>query len=373
MDNKKEAPRKSVLSILLDFSPILGALIGLAVGACFVALWGVGPGKFFSELFRGAFGDRLALGSTLNRSTPLLIIGSGTAIAFRAGANNIGQEGQLFVGGLGAAVVALLLPNLPGALGIPMIFLLSMALGMAFAGIAVIFRLLKGVNELLTTLLLNYIGQLLVSAMVNGPFVSSTNVSFPQTDPFGPQFLITNWPRMGYLHAGIFMALFVLALSAYFLWRTPTGLRLRTAGLSPLAAKTSGCNPTKLFILGMLLSGALCGLAGSIEVIGTNDSLRQNFGSGLGFDALAVALLGNTNPIGVLPAGLFFGALRSGMQAMQRSIGIPSVLLDLIKGCIMIFIMVGAALKAHVKTTVRISKSAKQDTGAPAAAVEGGS
>jgi simple sugar transport system permease protein len=341
--------RKRILDVAINFSPVISAFIGILIGACFVALWGVSPIMFFAELVKGALGDRLAVGSTLNNAAPLLIAGSGTAIAFRAGANNIGQEGQLFLGGLGAATVSLLIPNLPGVIGIPAIFLVSFIFGMAFASIAVLFRLLKGVNELLVTLLLNYVGTLLVAAMVNGPFRSATNVSYPQTDAFGEQFLLTNWPQFGYMHSGIFIAVAVVLVSGYFLWFTPMGLRIRNVGLSPEASRTTGSNPTAIFVVAMLISGGLSGLAGGVEVIGRSELLRQGFGASLGFDSLAVALLGDINPFAVLPAGLFFGALRTGMQTMQRSIGIPSALLDLVKGVIMISIMVGGAIKLYVR------------------------
>ncbi len=344
---------KRILLILLDFSPVLGAIFGLLLGALFVTLWGVDPITFFIELFKGAFGSAQAMGNTLNRATPLLLIGAGTAIAFQAGANNIGQEGQLFIGGFAAAFVALIFSEMPVALGIPAVLVVAFLFGMLYAGIAVLFRLFKGVNELLITLLFNYIGVLFVSYIVSGPMGASGTVSFPQTDPFGAQFLLVNYPDFGFMHAGIFIAVVITILAGYYLWFTPSGLRLRTAGLSPLASRSSGNNPTKIFVMAMMVSGGMCALAGAIEVIGTTDSLRQGFGTNLGFDGLAVALLGNTNPFGVLPAGLFFGALRNGMQAMQRSTGIPSVVLDLIKGSIMIFIMVGAALKIHVNASVQ--------------------
>jgi simple sugar transport system permease protein len=341
--------KKQILNFVLNFSPVISAMIGILIGACFVALWGISPITFFAELIKGALGDKLSIGSTLNNAAPLLIAGSGTAIAFRAGANNIGQEGQLFLGGLGAATIALLIPGLPGVIGIPGVFIISFIFGMAFASIAVLFRLFKGVNELLVTLLLNYVGTLLVSAMVNGPFRSTTNVSYPQTDSFGEQFLLTNWSQFGYMHSGIFIAIAVTLVSGYFLWFTPMGLRIRNVGLSPEASKTAGSNPMLIFAVAMLISGGLCGLAGGVEVIGRSELLRQGFGTNMGFDSLAVALLGDTNPFGVLPAGLFFGALRTGMQTMQRSIGIPSALLDLVKGVIMISIMVGGAIKIYIR------------------------
>lgn len=361
----KRKEKRGVLMTLLNFSPIIGAVLGLLIGALFAALWGISPITFFKELFKGAFGSTLSIGSTLNRTTPYLIIGTGTAIAFRAGANNIGQEGQLFLGGLAAAVVALKMPNLPGVLGIVVILAAAMLFGMIFAGIAVLFRLLKGINELLSTLLLNYIGTLLVSAMVNGPLAAGRTVSYPQTDTFSSQFLLKYWPNLGYMHAGIFIAVAIVLIAGYYLWFTPGGMRLRMTGLSPMAARASGNKPTKIFVWSMLISGGLCAVAGAVEVIGCNDCLRMEFGTALGFDGLAVALLGNTNPFAVLPAGLFFGALRTGMQAMQRATGIPSALLDLIKGSIIIFIMVSGALKILLqakasKPAVRAAAEPKQ-------------
>ncbi len=358
---KTNENKKSIWLVLLDFSPVIGALLGLLVGSLYTTLWGVSPLAFFKEIFAGAFSSAMAIGNTLNRATPLLLIGTGTAIAFRAGANNIGQEGQLNAGGLATATVALLLPNLSGALGIPAVLLLAFIFGALYAGIAVLFRLLKGVNELLITLLFNYIATLLSATMINGPFAASRTVSYPMTDTFSSQFLLTRWPEFGYLHSGIFIAVAVVLIAAYFMWRTPGGLRLRMVGLSPLAAETAGNSPVRIFVMAMLVSGGLCGLAGAVEVIGTSDCLRQGFGTALGFDGLAVALIGNTNPLGVLPAGIFFGALRIGMQAMQRSTGIPSSILDLIKGCIMVFIMLGAALKVFVRQApvIRAKKAEK--------------
>lgn len=369
----KSANQKKVITdILLSLSPVVSAIIGILIGACFVALWGISPWTFFGELVKGALGDKLAIGNTLNNAAPLLIAGSGTAIAFRAGANNIGQEGQLFLGGLGAAFVSLLMPGLPAGLSIVGIFIVAFVFGMAFAAIPILFRLFKGVNELLVTLLLNYVGTLLVSAMVNGPFRSNTNVSYPQTDNFGEQFLLKNWPSFGYMHSGIFIAVGVVLITGYFMWFTPAGLRIRNVGLSPEASKTAGSNPTFIFIAAMLISGGFCGLAGAVEVIGRSSLLRQGFGTNMGFDSLAVALLGNTNPFGVLPAGLFFGALRTGMQTMQRSIGIPSALLDLVKGVIMVSIMVGGAIKLYARSSgaakQRRKKNAASDSASPSEA-----
>ncbi len=365
-ETKKQGNNRSFLLILLDFSPIIGAILGLLVGACFAALWGIDPITFFKELLKGAFGSKLAIGSTLNRATPLLIIGVGTAIAFRAGANNIGQEGQMFVGGLAAAVVALGMPFLPKGLSIPVILIVAMLFGMLFSGIAVLFRVTKGINELLSTLLLNYVGTLLVSAMVNGPLAASHTVSYPQTDTFGDQFLLKYWPKLGFTHAGIIIAVAIVLICGYYLWMTPSGMRLRMTGLSPLAARTSGNNPTKIFVLSMLISGGLCAVAGAVEVIGCYDCLRQEFGSNIGFDGLAVALLGNTNPFAILPSGLFFGALRTGMQGMQRATGIPSALLDVIKGSIMIFIMAASALKLLVLSKAKKPGSSEKKEEIPA-------
>lgn len=356
----KKLDGAAVVKIAFRLSPVLGAIVGLIIAALFLLLWGVNPGAFFVELVKGALGSMNAIGNTLNRAAPYMIVGAATAIAYECGSMNMGQEGQVFMGGLGAALIALAFPNLPHVIAIPFALLGGMVLGAIYIGISVILRLTKGINEVLTTLIMNYVAILIVSAMVIGPIASTASSSYPHTDNFGAAYMLTSWKDIGHLHSGIFIAVGVVILAIYFFWVNPIGLKFRVSGFSPTAARTAGINPTKIFALGMLCNGAFCGLAGGVELLGKYNNLRGSYANGIGWDSLIVALLAGLNPKGVLPAALFFGALYTGINTMQRTLGIPSALLSLIKGCIMIFIMTGAAIqKYHTFKANKIEKIAE--------------
>lgn len=350
---KKKIDRGTVYSTILKLSPVVGAVLGLIIAACFLLLWNTNPIDFFVQLVKGAVGSKNAIGNTLNRSVSYMIVGASTAIAYKAGAANMGQEGQVFMGGLGVGIIALLFPTLPRAVALPLALCSGMVFGALFAGISVVMRMVKGINEVLTGLILNYVATLIVSALVIGPMTSTSSSSYPHTDDFGAQYLLTQWKDFGYLHSGIFIALIVVIFCTYFLWVNPLGLRLRTAGLSPLACRTAGGNPTKIFVFAMLMNGAFCGLAGGVELLGKYTNLRSGYATGIGWDALIVALLAGLNPKGVIPAALFFSALYTGINAMQRTLGVPSALLSLIKGCIMVFIISGSALQQYKKIKVK--------------------
>lgn len=349
MHKEKKISKQAVVVAMLKFSPIIGAIAGLLVAAIFLILWDINPGEFFIHLIKGAIGSKNAIGSTLNRATPYMIVGAATAIAYKAGAQNMGQEGQVFIGGLGAAIIALNFPRLQSPFALPLALLAAMIFGGLFAAIAVFFRMIKGVNEVLTTLILNYIATLIVSAAVIGPLKSSGSSSYPHTDDFSSQYILSQWKSIGYLHSGIFIAVIIVLLLCYYLWVHPSGLRIRMTGSSPLACRTAGGNPVKIFAGSMILCGAFSGLAGGIEIFGRYTNLRSGYATGIGWDALIVALLAGLNPTGVIPASIFFGALYTGINAMQRTLGVPSALLDLIKGCIMLFIVFGAAMQHRIK------------------------
>jgi general nucleoside transport system permease protein len=366
MHKKKRVSKQAVIMMMLKFSPIIGAIAGLLIAAIFLMLWNINPGEFFVQLIKGAIGSKNAIGSTLNRATPYMIVGAATAIAYKAGAQNMGQEGQVFIGGLGAAIIAILFPKLPAPFALPIALLAAMLFGGLFAAIAVLFRMIKGVNEVLSTLILNYIGTLIVSAAVIGPLKSSGSASYPHTDDFSPQYLLFQWKNIGYLHSGIFIAVILVIFLCYYLWVHPSGLKIRMTGSSPLACRTAGGNPIKIFAGSMIMCGALSGLAGGIEIFGKYTNLRSGYATGIGWDALIVALLAGLNPTGVIPASIFFGALYTGINTMQRTLGVPSALLDLIKGCIMLFIVFGAAMQHRIKvkpqiTTIRPAQNNTQE------------
>jgi general nucleoside transport system permease protein len=365
MNNNLRKYNRTAAIVLIRFSPVFGAIAGLIVGAIFVILWGENPWLFIEELFKGAFGSPSKIGATLNRTTPLLLAGLGTAIAWRSGAINIGQEGQLFMGGLGAAVVAFWVGGLPQAVGLPLTLIGGALFGMLLAGISAAFRLYNGVHEILTSLLLNFIGVLFVSFMIatviNDPITSGN----PQTPIFPESAWLPIWRKLGSTHAGILIGVILTLIGSYIMWRTPIGFKLRMGGSSQKATRAAGYSPNKLFFLAMIISGGLSGLAGATEVTGSiYHRLVYAFGVNLGFDSLAVALLANINPIAVLPSALFFGALRAGTLSMQRAIGVPAVLLQIVQGSIMLFIVIGFALgkSKRLQKLIRSAEFDKLDT-----------
>lgn len=344
--------RTSAIKFIIKISPLLGAAAGLVVGALLVMVWGGSPIDYFAELWKGSFGSLSKIGVTINRTTPLLISAVGTAIAFRAGAFNIGQEGQLFVGGLGAVLVGMVVADWPAIPGVIAILAGGMLFGMLLAFIPVVLKLYRGVHEVLSTLLLNFIGTLFTSFMVAGPIRDKSSSGYPQSALLPEQLHLPVWDKLGFAHAGILIAVVCALLFGYVLWFTPFGFKLRMAGISFKATQASGYNPKLMFLYGMLISGGLSGLAGAVEVAGYHNRLIYGFGTNLGFDSLSVALLGNTNPFALLPSSVFFGALRAGTMAMQRAIGVPSILLQVIQGSIILLVVIGFA----VQNSKRIQK-----------------
>jgi len=217
--------------------------------------------------------------------------------------------------------------------------------GAAWAGLAAGIRLKRGVHEVLATLLLNFVGLLIVSEVLQGD-LGEPGSGFPQS----PLLPAASW--LGRLvcgtdlHVGVLIALAAVAVGHVALWRTPFGFRLRILGASAPAAAYAGISPARALMSVMLLSGGLAGLAGAIEVLGVHYRLIDGFAHGFGFNAVAIALLGGLNPLAVLPAGLFFGFLETGAVAMQRAVGVPTPLVAVIQGLTMVFVLSAMGLTA---------------------------
>jgi simple sugar transport system permease protein len=276
---------------------------------------------------------------------PYLLAGVGVTLCFRARVINIGGEGQIALGGLAATWVALKFPQAPIVV-LPALSLGAGALaGALWAGLAAAIRLRRGVHEVLVTLLLNFVGVLIVSEVLQGD-LGETGAGFPQS----PLLARAAWlprlvPRTD-LHVGIVLAAIMVVMAHVALWRTPFGFRVRVLGASPSAAAYAGISPARTFVSVMLLSGALAGTAGAVEVLGVHYRLIEGFATGFGFNAVAIALLAALNPIAVLPAGLFFGFLETGALAMQRAVGVPSPLVAVIQGLTMVFVLSAMGLTA---------------------------
>jgi simple sugar transport system permease protein len=323
--------------------PLAAVALALCASAGIVAALGADPLRALGALAAGAFGDALALESTLLRSVPLLLCGLGVALAFRCGVWNIGGEGQIHVGALLATALATrALEPAPGWLALPALLAGGAAAGALWAGIAAWLRIHRGVSEVLSTLLLNFIALLGVAWAVQGPLQQAAG-GYPQSDAFPEAARLALLPGARRLHAGVLLAVLLPLAVWLLLFRSAAGLRLRAVGLAPDAARYAGISPERETARVLLLSGGLAGLAGALEVSGVTGRLFEGLATGYGFTAIAVALLARLHPLGALPAALFFAALASGSGAMQRVGDVPRVTVQIVEALV-IFFSVGFAL-----------------------------
>ena len=294
------------------------------------------------SLLNGAFGSADRVAFALNKSTPYILIAVGIALCFRAGIINIGGEGQVAVGGVAASWVAL---NVAGPPFLIIVLALAggVAAGAVWAGLAAAVRLTRGVHEVLSTLLLNFIGVLLVSAALGGA-MGEAGSGFPQSPLFDDRVTLPKLFPGSDLHVGLILALVVAVAAQILLWRTRFGFRLRLLGGSRSAADYAGVSFGAGVMGVMLLSGGLAGLAGGVEVLGVHYRLIEGFSQGFGFTAVAVALFGASDPLAVVPAALFFGFLQAGALAMQREVGVPSSIIFVIQGLSIVFVLCAMGL-----------------------------
>ena len=329
-------------------SGLLPVVIALAAGILVLVVGLEGAGfdshSALSAMWRGAFGSWYALTSaTLVRAVPLILIGLGIAFAFQAGAFNIGAEGQFYAGAIAAAWVGLHAGGWPPFVGLTLPLLAAMVAGSLWISVPIWLRHRFGVLEVISTLLLNFVAEAMVSLMVQGPLQESRGV-YPQSDP------IANSSRLPFLpgtrlHWGILAVLVLAGIQALIRSRTLLGFRFRAVGANPRAAVVTGRLSIGRWVgYALLVSGAFAGLAGGMEVTGVSYALFQNLSPGYGFTGIAVALLARLNPIGILGTGVLFAALETGAAAMQRDAGVPSVAVYVVEAVIIIVVLVGDSL-----------------------------
>lgn len=318
-------------------------LLGIAVLALGLEAAGYDAQAALGALWSGAFGSWYAFTSaTLVRAVPLTLTGLGIAIAFRAGAFNIGADGQFYAGAMAATWVGLHLAGTPAPVAIGAVLLAAALAGALWIALPIWLKLRFGVIEVLSTLLLNFVAELLVSFMVQGPLQERSGV-YPQSDAIAAAARLPVMPGSR-LHAGFLIALFASLVMWFLFARTLWGFRLRAVGAGPLAAEVSGrIDSRRMGAVALFLSGAIAGLAGGIEVSGVSYALFPNLSNGYGFTGIAVALLGGLNPAGVLVAGILFGALEAGAGAMQRDAGVPAVAVYVVEAVIIVVAVLATA------------------------------
>lgn len=279
------------------------------------------------------------------QSVPYIFAGLAVAVGFRAGLFNIGVEGQIGIGWIAAVVVGFSLTGLPWFVHLPLCILVGAAAGGLWASIAGFLRARTGAHEVITTIMLNYISFRLSEWLLCGPleFTKGTcRTKEIAESAYLPRFL--SHPVA--LHWGFVLALGATALAAWFLFRTTWGYELRTVGANPNAARYGGMSVTRTWVLAMFLSGCLAGLAGVSQGLGITHNAALGFQAGYGFDAIALALLGKSNPLGVLAAAIIFGVLRAGSARMQSVAGVPTEIVQIVQALVIVFIAAPAIIRA---------------------------
>jgi len=314
----------------------------LAVALLWIALRAAGMDATaaLTALWRGGFGSWYALTSaTLVRATPLVLTGLAVALAFRAGVWNIGADGQLLVGAAAAAAVSLAWGVGLGRLVLPLALAAGVTAGAAWAGIAAVLRSRFGVLEVITTIMLNFVALYLVAFLVRGPLQEPTH-AYPQSDVIPAVARLPVLIRGTRLHWGFVAALVAAVVMAWVLRRTAAGFRVRAVGQNADAARMAGrIDVARVAGRVLLVSGALAGLAGALEVTGVTFALYEDISPGYGYTAIAVALLAGLDPVGVIATGILFGGLESGALAMQRDAGVPAVVVAVVEAVVVLVIL----------------------------------
>lgn len=327
----------------------IAVVIAIVAGtATALAASGFDVGRATRALAEGAFGSWYAFGSgTLVRATPLILTGLAVAVAFQAGVFNIGAEGQLLAGATAATAVALAATREPRWVVLPMMMFAGCVAGGAWAWIAAELRARFRVLEVISTIMLNFIAADIVSFLVRGPLQEPTHV-YPQTASIGPA---AQLPRLGAetrLHLGFVIACVACALCWWTLAFTAAGFRVRAIGANPHAARSAGgIDVNRVATRTFVVSGALAGLAGAIEVSGVTYALYENLSPGYGYTAIAVALLARLDAAAVVATGILFGALEAGATAMQRDANVPSVVVSIVEAGVILGLV--AADRARVR------------------------
>ena len=316
--------------------------IGLAflVSAIMIGASKVNPITAYVALFQGAFGSLAGLANTCVRATPLLLSGLGIAYGFKAGLLNIGAEGQMYAGGAAATVVALIPLPVPAFLHVTLAVLAGFAGGLIWGYIPGYLRAYRGVSEIVVTLMLNYVGIYLINWLVEEPHpLAELNTTFPQSPIIEKSAQLPVLIKYTSMHAGIILAVF-LGLILYLLLRyTPFGFKTRMIGQNPEAARYAGVRVKRQILFAMLISGGFGGLAGASEVLGLKLRLFDYFVGGVGYEAIAVALLANANLLGVIFSAFFFGALKAGANKMQIVSGIESSMALIVLALAVLFVI----------------------------------
>lgn len=327
--------------------PVFATLAALAVGAMMLLILKVNPVVAYAALWDGAFGSANSFAETLVKATPLLLVALGICISFRGDVINIGGEGQMIIGAILATWIGLTFVGAPGWLVITLAMILGFLGGAIWGGIPGVLKAYFNVNEILSTVMMNAIAVQLMNFLLRGPMIDPAQAELaskiPQTARLEDAFHLARLAPTR-LHLGALIAVILAILVYILLWRTTLGYRIRAVGQSPFASRYAGIKVSSYMVLALLLSGAFAGLAGAVQVYGVNyrmitDGSSSGFTGSAGFNGIVAALFGQLHPILSIPASILFGALLVGANKMQRVVQVPSALITVMNGLVVVFVV----------------------------------
>ena len=359
--NKQTAPPSMAPSRALSWAsqiwavmamPVLAILLALVVGAVVIAVTSaLKPGASFDlglplrayqALFGGSLGNENGRVTTLVDAAPLMLAALGVGLGFKAGLFNIGAQGQYLLGAVSAVAAALLVRDTDPLIAIPFAIIVGAIAGALWGFIPGFLKAFSGAHEVVTTIMLNYIALYLVSWLITYPLRQPRSPQ-PVTPSVGDAILPVLFGRDG--HIGILLAFIAVPIVWFVLYRMTIGFQIRAVGANPDASRYAGMKPRRVIMLTMSAAGMLAGLGGTIDILGVTHQMPASYSTSVGFDAITVALLGRSNPFGIMLAALLFGMMRAGAGPMQIQAGVPPELVDLLEAIILLFLVASPVIR----------------------------
>lgn len=329
--------------------PITAVIIALLIASVIIIVIGKNPLTAYAIMLEGAFGGAEPLANTIIKMTPLILTGLAVGFGFRAGVFNIGAEGQMTMGALAGAMVAMNIGGIPSVIAIPLSILVGMLAGAFWASIAGFLKAFTGAHEVISTIMLNWIAVNIASFMVTGPLAIGSGTPKSPEIAEASKLPVILKVQATELSIGIFIAIVVAILMYVLIEKTTTGYELKSVGFNPFAAEYGGISIKKSIVLTMAISGALAGMAGIVDLLGvTPHRFVGELTGGRGFDGITIALIGRNNPIGIIFAALLIAALRTGSNAMQIRAQIPNDIVMIIQGIVIFLVAAERIVSATI-------------------------
>ncbi len=355
MDRQETQLSRRILAMKIAITCI-ALVAAFLIGAALIALAGVNPWMALRYLVTGSLGSMHSIGDTLTRFVPLLMSTLAFAVGHQVGFMNIGAEGQLAMGSLGAVIVGVYVAALPAFLHVPLALLASFLFGAVWLGIAGFLKIRFKASELLNTMMLNYIAVYIIDILVEG-ILKEPGSRIDQTQRVLETARLPHILSGTRLHLGFILVLVISWLLYFFLWKTPVGFQIRAVGSSERSARFAGMNVRRMLIIGILISGGIAGIGGGMELLGNQQRLLAGFDLGYGFDGIGAAVMGQYHPLGMILSSLLFAMLRVGAGAMQRNVGVPYPLVYIMQGVVIVTVILSSYFIE--KQTEKMTKGAQ--------------